>query len=106
MTRRQRLNAWFDRTDCKHLRLAGRLAESMVRSVSAREILEELAKLSPVELQKVHQRILELEEEHTIAPSAEFNAAISEGLRSLEDEPTVRLQEASQKIPRWAGQPS
>ena len=106
MTRRQHLSASFVRTDRKQRRLARRVAESMVRCVSASEILEELAKLSPVELQEVHQRILELEEEHTIAPNAAFNAAIAEGMRSLEDEPTVSLLEASQKIPRWVGRPS
>jgi hypothetical protein len=74
--------------------------------MSATEILEELPKLSPAELQIVHQRILKLEEEQEIEPSAELNAAIGEGMRSLETEPTVSLAEARQKVARWAGRSS
>jgi hypothetical protein len=57
--------------------------------VSVTEILEELSKLSPVELNLVHERILELQESHIIDPSPEFSAAIEEGLRSLKTEGTI-----------------
>jgi hypothetical protein len=71
--------------------------------VSAAEILEGLSKLSPVELSLVHERILELEESHVIEPSAEFSAAIEEGLRSLATEPTFTVDEVRQEIPGWIG---
>ena len=71
--------------------------------MSTAEILEGLSKLSPAELNLVHERILELEESHVIDPSAEFSAAIEEGLHSLRTEPTVSLEEARQKIAVWSG---
>lgn len=71
--------------------------------MSAAEILEGLSKLSPVELSLVHERILELEESHVIEPSAEFSAAIEEGLRSLATEPTFTVDEVRQEIPGWIG---
>jgi hypothetical protein len=74
--------------------------------MSAAEILEQLPKLSPVELQIVHQRILELEEAQEIEPGAELSTAIAEGLRSLQTEPTVSLEEARQKVTQWAGRSS
>jgi hypothetical protein len=71
--------------------------------VSATEILEGLSKLSPIELNMVHERILELEESHVIEPSAEFDAAIEEGLQSLKTEPQVSLDEARKRIAVWSG---
>jgi hypothetical protein len=74
--------------------------------MSATEILAELPRLSPAELQIVHQRIMELEERHELEPSAELNVAIAEGLRSLETEPTVSLEDARHKVAQWAGRSS
>ena len=74
--------------------------------MSKTEILEELPKLSPTELQRIHERVLELEEAYQLEPSAELNTAIGEGVRSLETEPTVSLEEARQKVARWAGMSS
>ncbi len=71
--------------------------------MSAAEILEGLSKLSPVELELVHERILELEESYVIEPSAEFSAEIEEGMKSLRAEPSVSLEEARQKIAVWSG---
>ena len=67
------------------------------------EILEGLSKLSPAELSLVHERILELEESCVIDPSAEFSAAIEEGLHSLKTEPAVSLEEARRKVALWSG---
>ena len=69
--------------------------------MSTAEILDELAKLSPVELQHVHARILELEEAQDLEETPELLAAIDEGLRSLENERTYTLGEARAKIARW-----
>lgn len=66
--------------------------------MSATEILEELPKLSLDDLQVVHERILELKEVREIEPSAELNAAIALGLESLENEPTISLDEARRKV--------
>ena len=74
--------------------------------MSATEILEQLPKLSPNDLQVVHERILELKEVHEIEAGAELNAAIALGLESLESEPTVTLDEARRKISQWAGRSS
>jgi hypothetical protein len=72
--------------------------------VSTAEILDKLSELSPVELNVVDQRILELEESHVIEPSEEFSAAIEEGPQSMRTEPAVSLEEARRKISEWAGQ--
>jgi hypothetical protein len=71
--------------------------------MSASEIIGELEKLSPTKLQRVHQRILELEDECEIEPSAEFDRAIAEGIKSLETEPTASLEEMRQNVAKWAG---
>ena len=66
--------------------------------MSAAEILEELSKLSPAELNLVHGRILELEESHVIDPSPEFSAAIEEGMQSFRTEETGSFQEVWKRI--------
>lgn len=71
--------------------------------MSTAEILEGLSKLSPVELNLVHERILELEESYVIEPSAEFSEAIEEGLHSMRTEPAASLEEVRQKIAVWSG---
>jgi hypothetical protein len=42
------------------------------------------------------------EESLIIEPSAEFNAAIEEGMQSLRNEPPVSLEEARAKIALWS----
>jgi hypothetical protein len=74
--------------------------------MSTSEILAELPKLSPAELQVIHERILELEAGREIEPSAEFSAAISEGMHSLKTEPVVTVDEARKSVAQWAGRSS
>lgn len=71
--------------------------------MSTTEILNELPKLSPAELQRVHLRIIELEDQQEIEPSPELALAIEAGLRSLNEEPAVEIADARQKVARWAG---
>ncbi|MEO8351908.1 MAG: hypothetical protein ABI680_09260 [Chthoniobacteraceae bacterium] len=71
--------------------------------MSATEILEELPKLTPEERLKIYQRIARMEHLDEIDPSPGFAAAIEEGLRSLETEPAVPLEEVRDKITQWAG---
>jgi len=59
------------------------------------EILDELPKLTPMELQRIHERILELKE------AQELLAAVDEGMRSLENEPTYTLEEVRARIAQW-----
>lgn len=74
--------------------------------MSAAEILDELPKLSPAELQRIHDRILELEDAQEIQETPELLAAVDEGLRSLEKERTYTLNEARAKIAQWTSKSS
>ncbi len=67
-------------------------------SMSVTEILDELAKLTPEELGRIQDRIPELEGDLNIDESPELLAAIDEGLRSEQNEPTYTVDEASVKI--------
>jgi hypothetical protein len=71
--------------------------------MSAAEILDELPKLTPEERLKIYRQIAEMEHLDELDPSPEFRAAIEEGLRSLETEPVVPLEEVRGKIAQWAG---
>ena len=71
--------------------------------MSTTEILDELPKLSTDELQRIHQRILDLEDQRDLEPSAEFSAGIDAGLRSLETEPMIDAGAVRRKIGAWAG---
>jgi hypothetical protein len=70
--------------------------------MSATEILNELPKLAPVELQRMHERILELEEAQEIEEPPELLAAVDEGMRSLENETTYTPDEVGARIAQWA----
>lgn len=70
--------------------------------MSTSDILAELPKLSPAELQLIHERILDLEQGLEIEPSAEFAAAIEAGIESSKTEPAVPLAEARKKVAQWA----
>lgn len=74
--------------------------------MSTSEILAELPKLSPAELQLIQERILDLEQGLEIEPSAEFSAAIAEGIHSSKAEPTVTVDEVRKKVAQWAGRSS
>ncbi len=86
--------------------LKARLTLCMVDPLSATEILDELPKLTPTELQRIHERILEIEEAQEIEETPELLAAIDEGVRSLESEPTYTLEEVRAKIAQWTSKSS
>ena len=69
--------------------------------MSAAEILNELPKLTPVELQRIHERIIELEEAREIEETPELLAAVDEGLRSAESEPVYSTEEVRAKVAEW-----
>jgi hypothetical protein len=71
--------------------------------MSAAEILEELPKLTHEERLRIYRHIARMERLDEIEPSSELNEAIEQGLRSLETEPVVPLDEVRDKIARWAG---
>jgi len=74
--------------------------------MSASEILAELPKLSTEERLTIYRQIARMEHLDEIEPGPEFRAAIEEGLRSLETEPVVSLDEVKAKISQWAGRSS
>ncbi len=74
--------------------------------MSAVEIIEELPKLTPEERLRIYRQIAKMEHLDEIEPSSEFHAAIEQGLRSLETEPVVPLDEVRDKISQWAGRSS
>ncbi len=74
--------------------------------MSAAEILDELPKLPIEELQRIHERILELEEAQEVEETPELLAAVDEGLRSLEREPTYTPEEVRRKIAQWTSRSS
>ncbi|MHA3772354.1 hypothetical protein ACXR0O_12545 [Verrucomicrobiota bacterium sgz303538] len=74
--------------------------------MSAAEILDELPNLTPRELQRIHERILELEEAQEVEETPELLAAVDEGLRSLENEPTYTPDEVRAKIAQWTSRSS
>lgn len=74
--------------------------------VSTAEILNELPKLTPVELQRIQERILELEETREVEETPELLAAVDEGLRSLAEERTYTTDEVRERIAQWTSKSS
>ena len=74
--------------------------------MSAAEILEELPNLPPAELQRIRERILELEDEYEVEETPALLAAIDEGLRSLENEPIYTPDAVRERISQWASKSS
>jgi hypothetical protein len=74
--------------------------------MSTSEILDELPKLTPNDLQRVYSRILELEDVQEIEETPGLLSAIDDGLRSLANEPTHTLDEARAKIAQWTSKSS
>ena len=74
--------------------------------MSAAEILDQLPKLTPAELQNIHERILELEEAQEVEETPELLAAVDGGLRSSESEPTYTPDEVRAKIAQWTSRSS
>jgi hypothetical protein len=87
-------------------KLKNAAALGKVRAMSALEILKELPKLTPVELQHIHERILELEEALEVEETPELLAAVDAGLRSLETERTYTADEARARIVQWTSKSS
>jgi len=71
--------------------------------MSAADIIKELPKLTPEERLSIYRQIAALEHLDEIDAGPEFHAAIEQGLRSLETEPVVPLDEVRAKISQWAG---
>jgi len=74
--------------------------------MSTAEILNELPKLTPTELQHIHERILELEEAQEVEETPELIAAVDTGLRSLESERTYTPDEVRARIAQWTSKSS
>ncbi len=74
--------------------------------MSAADILEQLPQLTSQERLRIYQRIAEMENMGDLVPDAEFRTAIEVGLRSLETEPVVPLDDVRLKIAQWAGRSS
>jgi len=68
--------------------------------MSVNEILAEIDKLSPDELQVIQEKLdLRLHDDTEETP--EMLAAIDEGLRSLREEGTITLQELRERMKSW-----
>ena len=75
----------------------------MSQPMSTTEILEELPRLSLVELQMVHERIIELESGCELDPSNALRIAIEQGLHSEQTESTEKIEAVRERLIRWAG---
>jgi predicted transcriptional regulator len=71
--------------------------------MSFTEIVEELRKLSPEELEAVQRTLDEVRQSHgqEIEETPEILAAIDEGIRSAEEEPLIPLEEVIAEIKTW-----
>ena len=65
--------------------------------LNASDVIEQLAILPPEEVAKVRLWLLEHEED-----TPAMLAFIDEGLKSLQTEPTISLDDAQKKIRAWA----
>jgi len=70
--------------------------------MSFTELIEELHKLSPEEVEMVRREIESLPNEKTFEETPEMSAAIDEGLRSLREEPTLTLEELRKEMQTWS----
>ncbi len=69
--------------------------------MSFTELIEELRKLSPEELEAVQRTLDEVRQTEDFVPTPEMAAAIEEGRRSLREEPTVTLEELREEMKTW-----
>jgi hypothetical protein len=69
--------------------------------VSASEILDELPKLNPAELEIIYRRAVELHQGHTLEASPELLAAIDEADESFAKEGGVSINEARRIAASW-----
>jgi len=70
--------------------------------MSLNDIIEELPKLTPEERRQIYLQIERLDGEPEFEATPEMLAAIEEGTRSVQIEPTHRLEEARQRVLQWA----
>jgi GAF domain-containing protein len=69
--------------------------------VSASEILDELPRLTPAELETIYRRAAELHQGISIEPSLELLAAIDEADQSFSREGGVSVDEARRIAASW-----
>lgn len=69
--------------------------------MSTSEILEELPKLSPAELETIYRRAIELHQGQTIDASPELLAAIDEADQSAANGGDINLDEARRIVASW-----
>jgi predicted transcriptional regulator len=68
--------------------------------MSFTELLEELDKLSPAELEAVHRKLDELQQS-SVEETPELLAAIDEGIRSAEEGPLIPIEEVMKEVKSW-----
>jgi hypothetical protein len=69
--------------------------------MSATEILDELPKLTPAELEVIYRRAVELHQGHTLEASPELMAAIDAADQSFAKEGGVSVDEARGIVASW-----
>jgi hypothetical protein len=69
--------------------------------MSATEILDELSKLTPAELEIIYRRAVELHQGHTLEASPELAAAIDAADQSFAKEGGVSVDEARRIVASW-----
>jgi nucleoside-diphosphate-sugar epimerase len=70
--------------------------------MSLNDIIEELPKLTPEERRQIYLQIERLDGEAEFEATPAMLLAIEEGTRSVQTEPTYSLEEARQRVRRWA----
>ena len=74
---------------------------SNINLMSATEILKELPKLSPTELEAIYRRAVQLHQGQAVEPTPELLAAIDEADGSFAKEGGVGLREARSIVAEW-----
>ena len=74
---------------------------NFTEKMSMAEILDELSRLSPAELETVHRRIVELHQGRTVEASMELLTAIDAADKSFENEGAVSVDEARRIAASW-----
>jgi len=69
--------------------------------MSVNEIMHEIEKLSPEELDAIQAKLDQVRFPGAVEETPEMLAAIDEGLRSLREEPTMTLDELRAEMRTW-----
>jgi hypothetical protein len=69
--------------------------------MSAAEILDELPRLNPAELETIYRRAVELHQKHTLEASPELLAAIDAADESFATEGGVSVDDARRIVEAW-----